>query len=148
MATATLHRTTAHRAGSATGSTARYRSEANPPACSHRHRQGGTVSVVPQRTGLRLTHRGRVLLTIALLVVVSALAVVGALRATAAPSTPPVGWVEVIVQPGDSLWGIASTAQDAGTDPRAIMADIRSVNGLASAHLAAGERIWVPGPAA
>lgn len=145
MSTATLHRPMDHRPASATLGVRRSDVRSPSPSCAHRHPGPARISVVPQRTGLRLTRRGRVLITIALLVVVSALAVVGALRATAAPSTPPVGWVEVIVQPGDSLWGIASTSQDAGTDPRALMADIRSVNGLASADLAAGERIWVPG---
>jgi|GEM_PF-4076656 len=147
MSIATLHPASHHHV-SMRVRTPRTEVPARLVSCGHRHQPTALISVVPQRTGLRLTRRGRTLLAIVLLAVVSATAIVGALRATAAPSAPPVGWVEVIVQPGDSLWGLAVEAgQDEG-DPRAVMADIRSVNSLRTSSLAAGDRIWVPKPQA
>jgi hypothetical protein len=92
----------------------------------------------------RLTTRGRLVLMIALLSVVSALMIAGAWRATAAPAGPPAGWSQVIVQPGDSLWSLAVAGSDTAADPRATMALIRSVNQVPGSTLRAGDRLWVP----
>jgi LysM repeat protein len=51
--------------------------------------------------------------------------------------------VAVTVQPGDTLWGIASSV-DPGADPRALIAEIRDVNGLAQSGLTPGQVLQVP----
>lgn len=49
----------------------------------------------------------------------------------------------VTVQPGDTLWGIAS-AIDPGADPRGLIAEIREVNGLTQSGLVPGQQLQVP----
>lgn len=93
-------------------------------------------------TPWRLTRRGRSVLVVALLAIVSVAVVLGAIRATAASTTPPQGWVATVVQPGDTLWSLA--AAESGQDPRAVIATIRSVNGLNDSALVPGQRLYLP----
>ena len=75
---------------------------------------------------LRITRRGRlVVLAVALLVVL----LPGAWRAMATAQVEGPAHESVMVQPGDTLWGIAA-AIDPGADPRSLIAEIREVNGL------------------
>jgi LysM repeat protein len=77
---------------------------------------------------------------IAFLAVFGAL-VAGGLR-FAAPSNGARPTVSYTVQPGDTLWSIAS-AGDAG-DPRAGVAAIRRVNDLASDTIRPGDVLLLP----
>lgn len=89
---------------------------------------------------LRMTRRGRLLVvTLAVLVVL----LPGAWRAVATAQVEGPGTVAVTVQPGDTLWGIAS-AVDPGADPRAIIAEIRDTNGLTQSGLVPGQVLQVP----
>lgn len=96
---------------------------------------------------IRLTARGRVLIIgWALLMTMLGLGVVGALRAEAAgdgASPAPAGWHMIVVQPNDTLWGIARDVAP-GADPRAIINDLRTVNDLSGSALHVGDRLWVP----
>lgn len=96
---------------------------------------------------MRLTARGRVLLIgVGLIMVLIGLGVVGALRAEAAgePAAPaPAGWHMIVVQPHDTLWGIARDVAP-GADPRVLIEDMRSVNDLSGSALQVGDRLWVP----
>jgi LysM repeat protein len=49
----------------------------------------------------------------------------------------------VVVQPGDTLWSIAKSA-DPGTDTRTIVQEMLQVNRLAGPNIGAGQRLWVP----
>jgi LysM repeat protein len=49
----------------------------------------------------------------------------------------------VTVQPGDTLWSIASPVADGG-DVRAVVAEIRRLNGLSSARLVPGQTLQLP----
>ena len=90
--------------------------------------------------GLRVTRRGRlVVLAVALLVVL----LPGAWRAMATAQTEGPATVAISVQPGDTLWGIAS-AIDPGADPRALIAEIRELNALTSSGLVPGQVLVVP----
>ena len=89
---------------------------------------------------LRMTRRGRlVVMGLALLVVL----LPGAWRAMATAQVEGPATVAVTVQPGDTLWGIAA-AIDPGADPRALIAEIRELNGLAQSGLVPGQVLVVP----
>ena len=89
---------------------------------------------------LRVTRRGRlVILTVALLVVL----LPGAWRAMATAQVEGPVTVTVTVESGDTLWGIASQI-DPGTDPRALIAQIRELNSLEQSGLVPGQVLVVP----
>ncbi|WP_433473428.1 LysM peptidoglycan-binding domain-containing protein [Spirillospora sp. CA-142024] len=86
------------------------------------------------RTPIRLTRRGRAVVvgfaatvTLVLLwLTVGPGAFAGSRDGRRAPSRPGR---TVVVEPGDTLWGIAS-ATDPGTDPRLVVQRIIDLNGL------------------
>jgi LysM repeat protein len=87
-----------------------------------------------------MTRRGRlVVLAVALLVVL----LPGAWRAMATAQVEGPATLAVEVQPGDTLWGIA-VAMDPGADPRALIAEIRELNGLTQSGLVPGQVLVVP----
>lgn len=94
---------------------------------------------------LRLTVRGRlVVFALALLVTLSAmlLAVVPSVIATVAAGDPlPV--TEVTVQPGDTLWEIASAANPGGDIP-ATVDHIAELNATSGAQVRVGQELAVP----
>jgi hypothetical protein len=53
------------------------------------------------------------------------------------------GVSSVVVQPGDTLWSIASPVAR-GTDVRAVVDRIRQLNGLQSADLVPGQVLQLP----
>ncbi|MRG61616.1 LysM peptidoglycan-binding domain-containing protein [Agromyces sp. CFH 90414] len=114
---------------------------------SERSRAGSTPPVEP-RTRLRLTRRGRVVLTslAALpLVLWAVIAILGAGPAAAGGSTGAGGAaLEVVtVGYGDTLWELAlSIAPD--EDPREVIADILRINGLESAVVQPGQQLALP----
>lgn len=102
-----------------------------------------------QRARVRLTRRGRIVLTAFL--VCLALAAVGltaAARAQAASSGTSAAALDrsmtrVVVRPGQTLWSIAVKAAPAD-DPRAVMQRIVDLNGLRGTTLQPGQLLWVP----
>lgn len=96
---------------------------------------------------LRLTHRGRVVFGV--LGVLLALAAIGAALllgspqavATAEESSAEFGYV--IVQPGASLWSVA-TELDPQADPRDIVAELVRLNQMGGSGVQAGQPIAVP----
>jgi nucleoid-associated protein YgaU len=53
------------------------------------------------------------------------------------------GAVQVVVQPGQTLWSIALQA-DPSADPRLAVQHIVAMNSLAGENLSAGQHLWVP----
>jgi hypothetical protein len=98
-------------------------------------------------TRLRLTRRGRAVFgTLLTLLIVGLLAVIATLGATRAAASNEAGNAEfgyVVVQPGESLWGVA-TALDSSSDPRDIIAEIVRLNQLDGSGVQAGQPIAVP----
>ncbi|MGQ0626233.1 MAG: LysM peptidoglycan-binding domain-containing protein [Sporichthyaceae bacterium] len=98
---------------------------------------------VRRPTGARLTRRGRF---VALVVLVVAMLGLGMTlgsepsRASGAAGRPAQ---YLVVQPGQTLWGIAQ-ATAPGTDPRAVIEEIISLNDLRGTTLQAGARIALP----
>ena len=99
------------------------------------------------RTKLRLTRRGRAVFgSLATLFVVGMLAIVAMFSGAQAVATADGGAAEfgyVVVQPGGSLWQLASDL-DPGADPRDLVAEIVRLNQLDSSAVQAGEHVAVP----
>jgi hypothetical protein len=99
---------------------------------------------------VRLTRRGRLLRSLAMLLVVVALAAVSVarlagepVRAGAVEVTTPVATASVVVEQGDSLWNIAQRLAPA-TDPREVVHEMRELNGLRSNLIQPGQVLLVP----
>jgi hypothetical protein len=100
------------------------------------------------RTRLRLTRRGRVVLTalaalpLVVGILVGSLASGGAL-AGIDDGSRPVAFETVVVGAGDSLWGIAEQIAPS-EDPREVILEIMRLNGLADAVVQPGQRLALP----
>jgi LysM repeat protein len=112
-----------------------------------------TVSPVPAAGAVRLTPRGRALLAALVVVLLLGLAVLGLERLTARPAlagtevvVPAATTLTVVVEEGDSLWAIAERVMPA-TDPREVVEEIRSLNGMRSNLIQPGQALLVPVPA-
>lgn len=57
---------------------------------------------------------------------------------------PPSPTIEYVVAEGDSLWSIAATFADPGSDTRALIAEIKRTNGLGSSTIYPGQLLAVP----
>lgn len=119
-------------------------------------RRGGAAGVGPaRRAPLRLTRRGRVAAVLGgvlLATMVSALVFVLAMGPaggrSAAPAPAGIGagaatGSTVVVQPGDTLWAIASRLAPKA-DPRVVVQQIIDRNGLAGASVQAGQVLVLP----
>ena len=98
-----------------------------------------------QRSTVRLTRRGRVVVVVAALLVAFAIGVfvtAAGSVATQRPGTPEPTRI-IQVGSGDTLWDIASELADGG-DVRAMMTRIQKLNALESSSLQAGQRLVVP----
>lgn len=105
-----------------------------------------TVSTAPALPRLRLTRRGRVVLT----TLVSLPFVVGALLfglngggAVATSSAPDASFEWVTVDGGQSLWDIAAVVAPE-EDPREFAAQVKSLNQLPSSVVQPGQRLAIP----
>jgi Tfp pilus assembly protein FimV len=94
---------------------------------------------------VRLTRRGRVVLFLVALITVL---VVGFFLGAGSVATGERGTSPdteiVMVQPGETLWDIASRITPAGDDVRETMFDIKRLNAMTTSALDAGQRIRVP----
>ena len=95
--------------------------------------------VVPSR--IRLTRRGRVLLLV--LAAIAVYAAFGLGRASAGAVHTPPHASTVVVHPGESLWSIA-VREFPNSDPRDVVGELKSLNHLSSADLAAGQKLRLP----
>jgi hypothetical protein len=98
------------------------------------------------RTRLRLTKRGRIVLTALAaipVVVVAVLVMLGGGQATATSTPAHVHFQHVTIEPGESLWQLASE-EAPSSDPRDFIQDVVSLNNLPSAAVQAGQRLAIP----
>lgn len=99
---------------------------------------------VPQG-GVRLTRRGRVVVLLAALVAVLALGLFfGAGSVASQRAGTPESTTIIQVEPGQTLWSIASELTPGGDDVRETMFRIKRLNALDSSALDAGQRLRVP----
>jgi hypothetical protein len=114
----------------------------------------------PAPQPIRLTRRGRLVLLVAAIVLMlfgfsigksvsfasPAPATVAPTAPTTLPATvhaPATGAQTVVVQPGDTLWAIASQVAPK-TDPRVTVQRIIALNGLRNADVVAGQQLALP----
>jgi hypothetical protein len=101
------------------------------------------AAVVDQRSvavAVRLTARGRLAVALAAVVVALGIAIgawFGAAGAGESPAATPLP-AQIVVHDGDTLWSIATVVAPS-RDPRATVDELRRINGLGSADLAAGQ---------
>jgi len=114
----------------------------------------GRVRVRPQVSSpspVRLTRRGRVVVTVLAVAVIAAVALVVGLAAAGGaqaanhgqPRAGYQGLHEIVVRPGQTLWSIASAAEPAA-DPRDVVQQIMAANAMTGTTITAGQLLWVP----
>lgn len=98
-----------------------------------------------RRSTVRLTRRGRLTVTLTFLaLVLAAMVAVGSTWASASLSGGEPEPVQVVVvQPGDTLYGIASSMAEPG-EVRDMVHRIQELNALPSATIAEGQELAVP----
>jgi nucleoid-associated protein YgaU len=119
-------------------------------------RQGAARRPVPapRPAVLRLTRRGRVVVTVAM--TLAAVATVTVLRTTVAGGAPASGpgapggspysgMTQVVVRPGQTVWSLAATAEPSA-NPWTVVQEIMEVNALNGPQIQAGQTLWVPRP--
>ncbi len=95
---------------------------------------------------LRITRRGRAVVTVLVaipLAIAAAVFGVGAVGADAGTHTSSATFQYVTVEPGESLWQVAESVAPTA-DPRDVVADIQSLNNLSSGELQPGQRLAIP----
>jgi LysM repeat protein len=105
-----------------------------------------TVASAQPMTHLRLTKRGRRVLTILAAVPVVTAALVFTLNGGMATATDVAGNTKfeyVTVAAGESLWQIAGQIAPSA-DPRDVISDVVHLNQLAGPDLQAGQRLAIP----
>ena len=122
--------------------------------CDESGRRGGAAAIPVRRPPLRLTRRGRVAAVVGLVLLASLVSALvfalapGPASGRSAASTPAgaagaVAGSTVVVQPGDTLWAIASRVAPKA-DPRVVVQQIIDRNGLAGASVQAGQVLVLP----
>jgi hypothetical protein len=105
-----------------------------------------------QPGGLRLTRRGRRVLTgfVMLVIVISAMLIWTSVAGGAQAPSPGAparsvyqGMAQIVVQPGQTLWSIAA-AVDPSADPWTAVQQISDANALNGPQVQAGQLLWVP----
>jgi hypothetical protein len=102
-------------------------------------------------TSLRLTRRGRTVVAVLVVAVVSVLVLLvttlasGRAQATGHGQARAgyQGMHQVVVRPGQTLWSIAAAAVPTA-DPRNVVQEIMTVNALNGPSISAGQLLWVP----
>lgn len=94
---------------------------------------------------LRITRRGRLVVTVLVALAIAALALLVGLGAPGAEASSETGapLATYVVDGGQSLWDIAAeVAPDA--DPREFAAEVKKINRLASSVLQPGQELLLP----
>jgi hypothetical protein len=136
-------------AGSGRGPTAPSR-----PDSATRSARGPDAQNRPAVAGagpIRLTRRGRAVVTALALMVATVGVTVGSLAAAGGaqaanhgrPGAGYAGLRQIVVQPGQTLWSIAAQAEPSA-DPRLVVAEIMTANAMSNTVIEAGQLLWVP----
>jgi LysM repeat protein len=108
------------------------------------------VRVAPRRPApvengeLRLTRRGRVVVVLVFLaILMGAVLVLGGYSAASGERGPAQPTRTVVVEEGDTLWGIAAEVAGPG-EVREVVHELEELNALPGPELVEGQRIAVP----
>ena len=103
-----------------------------------------TTGVRPGRPApIRLTRRGRIVVLAFFILMASLSSAVLWTTASRADNPPEGPAPTVVVQPDDSLWSIAERVAP-GRPPLEVIHDIRTLNGIETSYVYAGETLIVP----
>lgn len=102
----------------------------------------GTPAARRSASPVRLTRRGRALLLLTLAMLILVAFSLGRTSADAGASAPRAPRTTV-VQPGETLWSIASRVAPE-QDPRRVIQVLTDLNALGSGPLQAGQRLLLP----
>lgn len=105
----------------------------------------GERAPAPRPAALRLTRRGRLVVVVLFLAALLAGGVLFGSTSTRATGEAgaPRDYQYLVVQPGQTLWGIAKDVAP-NEDPRATIEAIRRLNALSDGGIEAGQRIALP----
>lgn len=109
----------------------------------------GSSSAAPASTKarLRITRRGRLVLTSLVVGPLVAVGVIAGVSVTSAIATSPnsavVEFDYLTINSGESLWQVAERIAPA-SDPRDVIADIVSLNQMSTSSVEPGQRIAIP----
>jgi LysM domain len=99
---------------------------------------------------LRLTRRGRIVVVLLAAVLATAAITVASMALSGAqaanhgrPGGGYAGMHQIVVQPGQTLWSIA-TAAEPSADPRQVIQEIQTANSMTGGTIQAGQLLWVP----
>lgn len=131
----------------AKGAAAQPAASAEPRACSIPPRSAQQSATAP----LRLTRRGRVVVAALLIAALTVVVLVITLAASGGAEATNHGQArggyqgmhQIVVQPGQTLWSIASAAEPSA-DPRAVVQEIMTANGMTNSTISIGQLLWVP----
>lgn len=123
------------------------RSGADPRRSGADPRRSGTEPPAP----LRLTRRGRIVLSGLVVSVLTVAALLLSLLASGGaqatnhgqPGAGYQGMRQIVVEPGQTLWSIASVAEPSA-DTRVVVEEIISANSLGGSGIHVGQLLWVP----
>ena len=109
------------------------------------------VSARPAPARLRLTRRGRIVVGSLIVAAATAAALLVLVLASGGAQATNhgrsgggyQGMHRIVVQPGQTLWSIASAAEPSA-DPRGVIQQIISVNDLTGTSIAVGQELWIP----
>ena len=97
----------------------------------------------PAVSPLRLTRRGRLVVAALALLLVGGGGLLGSRAAADGPVSAPVVERHVVTS-GETLWSIAAAVARPGQDVRDVVVELKQLNDMSDAGLAAGEEIVVP----
>ncbi|MGN6324876.1 LysM peptidoglycan-binding domain-containing protein [Pseudolysinimonas sp.] len=106
----------------------------------------GSYHTRPTQPRLRITPRGRAVLTLVVAVPLALAAIVGGIGAVKADGSDAARtghYSYTTVTAGESLWQVAQEIAPKA-DPRDVVADISSLNGLDSGVIQPGQRLAIP----
>lgn len=103
-----------------------------------------TATMTRPASSVRLTRRGRLVITVLGVLVLLALISVGRTGSQAATATETgPALTQATVQSGETLWSVAQRiAPD--NDPREVVAQIRRINDLPTSGLRVGQQLLLP----
>jgi hypothetical protein len=131
------------RSGIQSGRTARPARMPAQPTDGTTDRRPATPAT-PARPSVRLTRRGRFVVTVLLLgLILSAFVIFGGQSVATGEAGAPVPTRTVMVGEGDTLWAIASEVAEDG-DIREVVHEIEQLNSLPGPVLEVGQEIAVP----
>jgi len=105
--------------------------------------EGRTLADRLGLAGLRLTRRGRVVLVLLAMLLLTPMVTWGATAVASSPGEPTEVRVHA-VQPGETLWGFAQEVARPGEDVRHAVSRLQELNEMSTGSVRVGELLLLP----